>query len=313
MTEQRKFIVVDSLDYAKKNCFVSQLIDALILESNKQVEIINLEGLRYLVRDKKRINEQNLLFLVRQRIFHRHLDEISYLVGDAAVDVYDQDPWNSYIIGSPSFGFYEKMKKQIPVATLFLTSKWWSDFVLEREKINSVFVKMWMAQNLCTDSGKRTIPLGFRGTLRGHRKDFFSDLEKMGIKVKIDGPGLKYKKYLKYLSSLQIFIHDESDYFICDFGKTPMSNAMWVKDIEIAARGTFVIRNENPQSNTYDIDKIPLIKTYKSIEEIPETLTLINRMSDLESQIVRRVSVDYIIQKNYWKITARQMLSENKI
>lgn len=312
MTDQRKFIVVDSLDYAKKNCFVSQLIDALILESKDKLQIINLEGLRYLARDKNKISDQNLLFLVRQRIFYKHLDEISLLVGNATVDIYDQDPWNSYMIDSPSFGFYEKMKKQIQLGTLFLTSKWWSDYVLEREKINTLFVKMWMAPKLCMDSGKRRTPLGFRGTLRGHRKNFFLDLQKMGIKVQIDRPGLKYRKYLKYLSSLQIFVHDESDYFVCDFGKVPMSYAMWVKDIEIAARGTFVIRNENQESTTYDVDRIPLIKTYKTISEIPEILASINRLSEVESQIVRKTSVNYIIEKNYWKTTAQELLLKNR-
>jgi len=306
----RRFVVVDSKMYARTNCFVSQLIHSLNQVPEYQIKIISLEELLY----GKVLHHSSdpIIFIMRQRIFNRLLDDIACKLNDRPIYFYDQDPWNSYLLDSPSYSFYSKAKRKLNLEKLYLTSKWWADYVQSREKINATFVRMWMLPKYCSPNPPfemRKTLLGFRGTLRNHRKDFFNQLNDLGIEPSIELRHLRYRAYLRWLSNVKIYLHNESGFFNCDFGLSLMSNAMWIKDIEIATRGTYVIRDDNSECLTYDVDQIPLIRTYRSISEVPEMIESILGLTEREHRLQQEESIKYIFENNHWSKTAESILS----
>ena len=69
---------------------------------------------------------------------------------------------------------------------------------------------------------------------------------------------------MTYLHTLKIFFHDESEIpWICDGKEIARSTGMWIKSIEVAARGTFCIRNFHEEGEAYNLSEIPF--TYRII------------------------------------------------
>lgn len=311
-------VIVDSKKYARTNCFVSQLVEAMIQQAHSRNEsIFFVELNQFLEQDCWKLidsGQTRIIFVCRQRIFHRFLQNFgsSNPLGDLPVFVYEQDPWQAYIRESESLGFFKELKAKLNIQNVYLTSQWWSKFVAEQEGIDTSFVRMWMSPRYCRQGENiksRKIKVGFKGTMHGHRLEFFKELSKLGVDVSIDAKRLRYKAYLKWLSQVGIFIHDESKTFPTVFGNIPMSTALWAKDIETASRGAFTIRNAfESEASTYFVEKIPSIFLFKEIQEVPQLLQFIYEKSDEELGHIAEDSVSFIKNSNLWAQTANQLM-----
>jgi hypothetical protein len=312
---EKILILADSRDYIRNNCFQLQLHKS-IKTYNTRFKIdyyfVSPKKIRNLETLKLKFNSyQFVVSTLRQRVLFNNIELIQKLVYDLPLRVYDQDPWENYIDSSLTNGCYSILRNQFNLTDIFVTSDFWKNYIEINDKITTTFVKMGMLPELC-DLGipqhKRLKTVEFKGSLRPHREKVFSIMRDGGQNVKISTDILSYSKYLEYLRNLAIFVHDESDYWICNEQKIPMSTAMWIKDVEIASQGCFSVRNYHVACNSYSIEKIPLIKFYKDPSEIKYITDEIFSLSVEELNHIQESSVDHIKRTNDWRMTAKMIL-----
>ena len=308
-------VLVDNRRYANKNSFIHQLILSL-KGANKNLKfydwnlINHLNGFREFTSRQIRRHEF-VIILVRQRTFHQNFESLKSFLGETPIVVYDQDPWNAYMDDYFTQGHYGRIKQRFNLIKLAVPSRFWSEYIANHEKIRVEFVRMGMLPQYCSSGPRfenRTQALAFRGTLYDHRKSFFRELSLMGVTVSLENNTLSYREYLNYLDDVKIFLHDESAPLICKGLKLPRSNQMWHKDIETAARGTFVVRDYNEEGKAYAFESIPTIFTYESIKQIPDILKQIQSLDPDEKREKQTQSVLAISSRDDWLNTARALL-----
>jgi len=126
--------------------------------------------------------------------------------------------------------------------------------------------------------------------------------------------GAPFKIYLEdYLSSVKMYVFDETTEWKVDNGKSVTPGlGYWVKSIETAGRGVFSIRNYNEEFTSYDIGTIPLVKLYKSVDEIPGIVDEINKMDSNVRQKMIDETVAEIRRRDHWLETAKTLVSCEK-
>ena len=280
----RALYLVDSVDYVESNCFQRQLLGGFRYRCDIDIFSIHREAL--LPFRARRLDLQKydvIVSVLRQRTLNRLLPQIQKIVGSLPIAVYDQDPWESYIDTAPTKGFYRRLHDTLN-ATAFVTSSWWTDY-LRADGIRAHFVRMGMEPRWC-DAGPiftdRPIEVGFKGAVHPHRRIVFDELGKNGIQVTIDARRLEYPEYMNYLHNVRVFTHDESAPWICNGEEISRSTGMLVKDVEIAARGTFVLRNWHDEAITYGLNQSPTILFYKHPDEAPDRLDELRKLSPEE-------------------------------
>lgn len=308
----RALYLVDTVDYVETNCFQQQLLRGFRYRCDIDIFPVmpdGLFGLRALRYDPRRYDL--VVSVLRQRTLFRIMSRLARYVGTAPMAVYDQDPWESYIDGSPTKGFYHRLRDALN-AHVFVTSEWWAER-LRMDRVTAHFVRMGMDPRWC-DAGPpipaRTIDLGFRGHIHPHRQVVFDALAKAGVHVAIDKRRLEYPQYMEYLHGVQVFTHDESAPWICDGDAVSRSTGMWVKDIETSARGAFTLRNWHPEAGSYGLDEMPTMLFYKHPDEAPDVLAAFRKLSREE---LRRRQVDAVneIRTRYdWPEIANTMLTK---
>ena len=87
---------------------------------------------------------------------------------------------------------------------------------------------------------------------------------------------------------------------MCDGVKTPRQAGLWIREIEAAARGCFVIRDWHADSLSYELDKIPLIKLYRERNDIPKILEEIYALTYEEIHEIQLVSINEIRNRKDW-------------
>ena len=208
---------------------------------------------------------------------------------------------------SPYKGTYEMVNQSLNVQAFLNTSRWWSRFVNDHD-LPSSFVRMGMLPEYCV-MGKqwqdRSINLGFQGSLHPHRKDFFDYLASQDCEVTFT-PSVPYKKFLKRLNDMQIYIYNEDVPWTIN-GTLYARNAGWVKCVESAARGCFTIRDYEEESASFAIDEIPTIYTFKSRDEVPAILETINAMPLKEKNGRMQESVYLMKQRDDWMTVIHAM------
>lgn len=252
-------VLVDSLEYARTNCYVHQLL--LTLERECSIKIFTLAEIMagYMTNE----TPDRTLSLLKLRTLDRHLLSVKKCLGDQSLFVYEQDVWESFKDDSPYKGAYHRITNVLNVTSFLNTSKWWSDFVASRG-LPSRFVTMWMLPEYCTTVPRwdtRKIDVGFCGRLHPHRQEFFEGLRGHGITVEIV-PTTSYANYLTVLSQTKVFVHSESVDWTVD-GEKFAANALWIKDVEAASRGCISVRDFEPEANNYGAEKIQSILTFE--------------------------------------------------
>ena len=295
---RKLLLLVDSDAYIRENCYQHQLYETL--QKVFSVTSISIRQMRW----NPLINVDAfdiILSVLKQRTIYKYVDNIRCFLKGRPVYIYDQDPWQALIDGSPTKGCYKEFQNKFNLKTLLLTSQWWTNFCTA-QGFPSRFVRMGMLPKYCEVGpawNARPIHLGFQGTIHAHRKKFFDDLASMNLKVTVL-PSAPYKVYLSALHTMQIYIHTENAPWMVEGTLTPR-NALWIKDIEVTARGCFAIRDWDEDWGAYNIAELPSILTFRDITQIPELIESINSLSDNERRQLIHATVETIRNRDDWK------------
>lgn len=304
MKKQTLLMLVDDRCYIRANCYQRQLAETL--EQQYDVSMIGLKEIKYLPW-RKPSKYDRVLSVLRQRTLADNLTNIQQYLEATSLFIYDQDPWQAYMDDSPWKGCYPRIMSALNVRGLLLTTQWWTDFV-SKQGIPARFVRMGMLPRYC-DAGpsweQRQYPLGFQGTIHSHRKVFFDQLAEMGLHVDVL-KSVPYEGYLENLHKMQIYIHTEDAPWQVD-GKIIPRNALWIKDTEVAARGTFAIRDHEDESACYDIKELPTIYTYKNVSDIPSIIQEIRGMDPVKRNKCMRDAAQRMKERDDWMTVVRAM------
>jgi len=306
MSSPRILQLVDTLEYAKTNCFQHQLLKSL--RGIAQTETCALPALERALD----MDDRPVIVCLKQRTLAQNLDVLKDHLGDTPIVIYDQDPWQAYM-DDPGYvgkGVYERAVEQLNVKAICVTTQWWADFLAHRG-LPGIFVNMWMLPEYCTETPTyedRSISVGFVGSLHPHRQKLFDQLEDMGIIVNVQGGGLSYQSYLNELSKIRVFIHSEDCPIMCEKQELNLKDALWIKDIEAAARGCFTIRNAGAGFLSY-YDGCLTSFLYENVEDIPNILSDIQKMDPTSRQLLINSAVRYIRESNKWEETARTLVT----
>ena len=85
-------------------------------------------------------------------------------------------------------------------------------------------------------------------------------------------PSVGYPRFLQNLSDMKFFFHEEAGEQWTINGEPIVKNCVWIKEIEIAARGCFALRKFELEADAYHVKDIPAVITYSSIDEIPDLI-----------------------------------------
>jgi hypothetical protein len=305
---EKVLVIADSKGYIKSNCFQKQLHESIKVNvRNIEVDYFyleprNLQAINMIIKRKKIYSF--VVSTLRQRVLFNNIPLINKLIGCTPLKIYDQDPWNNYMDNSNTYDCYNTINSNFHLLKIYVTSQYWANYISKNDKLSSAFVKMGMLPELCNlglDQSARKKRVEFKGTLYPHRQQAFNEMIKHGLALKFDSRILKYSDYLKYLSKLAIFVHDESGYWKCRGENVPMSTGLWVKDVEIASQGCFSIRNYHSDYQTYSLEHIPLIKFYRNPSEVKSIVEEIFALTHEESRKIQIESHQYIARNDNWK------------
>lgn len=292
-------MLVDSEEYIRGNCYQGQLAEKL--EEHFQVKMMSLRWIKLNLPFSLRPGRfDHVLSVLRLRTLADNLDVVERFVRDTPLYVYEQDAWQAFMDDSPWKGSYQKIQDKLNVKSFLVTSKWWRDFVRARG-IRAEFVRMGMLPRYC-DAGplwaQRDISLGFQGTVHPHRKVLFDYLSAHNHPVTVL-PSRPYQEFLQTIQKMRIYIHTEDDPWRVD-GQMLPRNALWIKDTEAAARGTFAIRNWDEDAESYNIGELPTIFTYKDIKNVPALIEQIGSMPEDEKNRRMKESADRMRERDDW-------------
>ncbi|HZT24503.1 MAG TPA: hypothetical protein VFA57_02255 [Pseudolabrys sp.] len=297
-------LLVDSRSYIRSNCYQSQL--ATTLKRNFRIRMMSLRELRYAPLANPRAYDV-VLSVLKLRSLLAKLDLLKRFLRDRAIHVYEQDIWQAYMDDSPQRGSYEAIARTLNLKKLLLTSRWWTQFAREKG-LPAVFVRMGMLPELC-DAGpdweSRPIKVGFQGTLHPHRKKFFGELRSRGLDVTVLPSG-SYAAYLQNLHAMGVFLHTEDAPWRVNGTLLPR-NALWIKETEVAARGTFAIRDHEDEAEAYEISELPTIMTFRSVSEVPDLVARIEAMFPAERRERMVASAEAMRQRNDWMTVVREL------
>jgi len=296
--------LVDTKNYVETNCFQSQLLSAF-KEEYSSIDILPFypESL-WPIRSAfyKPHNYTNVISVLRLRTLHQVWPKLQKWLNGVPLTIYDQDPWEGYIDTAPTKGVYEVLSKNLNIKKIYVTAPFWASYLCERGH-NASWVRMGIRDNLCSvgkEFGERPVDIGFRGALHPHRKIVFDELQNSGLNVTISNERLAYPAYMDYLQTLKFFTHDESSPWICGGQPISRSHSMWIKSVETAARGTFVLRNYHDGGIPYGLKDISLIQCYEHPSQAPDIVKKISKLDRLELLEIQRNSVSFIKNQNDW-------------
>ncbi len=298
-------LLADSEKYLRNNCYQHQLLEHL--EANFEVTIVSQRRIRYFpLLSPERFDF--ILSVMRQRTLFSLCEKLSQVVGDAPLHIYDQDPWENFLDNSSSRGTYEKVLQLMNIRGILTTSNWWAKFT-KNQGMPAKFVRMGVLRRYCDVGPKwmeRKITLGFQGTIHDHRHRFFNELNSMGIGITIL-PSSSHQCYLSNLHDIRIYIHSEKTDWKIN-GESYQANSLWIKDVEVAARGCFAIRNSDEDEEAYDIKGIPSIFTFNHIKEIPDIINSIESLTHASKREMVNASVNTIRERNDWQTIVDALL-----
>lgn len=303
--------LVDSIEYARANCFQHQLMSAL----NDKVQHCALSSLERALD----LPTDLIVCCLKQRTLYREVDKIADLIGRTPVVVYDQDPWQAYMDDSPFKGTYELACSKLNVKSIAVTTELWAEFLRNRN-LPAQFVRMWVLPEYCNVGPSyedRSVGAGFIGTVHPYRKALFDKMDDMGCPINVQaGNVLGYRDYLRALQNIRVFIHSEDGPLIVDGGSMNLKDGLWIKDIEAASQGCFSIRNSGAGYSSY-VESLPadkhgnrLVMHFDRPEDVPQMLEAIQKMDPQERQDLINRTVEHIRVSNKWQETAKSLLSE---
>lgn len=297
-------VLCESVKHLRTTPFISQLYPVLC--QNFVVRTISLRRLKFL---PIRFGSGELvLSLLRQRSWRSALPTLARATERSGIVFYDQDPWEAYHQHASSPGVYSAVNNTLKVRKFLVTSRWWADYIHERDGLLTGFVRMGVVPEMCGVGpfyAQRPIEVGFQGKLHAHRKVFFDRMDNLGVNV-VFRPSKPYAEFLKELQDVRIYLHDERCGLLLDDGK-PLAQWLWVKESEAVARGCFTIRDYEDESLAYGMDELPTVMPFRQESDIPTIIDSIRAMPERERQERINTSVEAMRQRNDWMTVVRAL------
>lgn len=294
--------LVDDIGYTRSNCFAHQLYDRM-----QKLPDVSTLGLESALRSDR---PTAVICRLKQRTLHSNMERISGWLGEQPIVVFDQDPWHAYMDDSPYKGVYHRAAGSMNLRGVAVTSRAWADRIT-KDGLPGMFTSMWILPDYCEsglDYATRSVNVGFVGTLHPHRRRLFDALDDMHVQVNVQGGNnLPYDGYLRALDNIRIFIHSEDSPITVNGSLDNLKDALWIKDVEAAARGCFTIRNSGAGAGSY-YDGVETTRLYDSVDEIPAIIDAIERMEPVERQASIHRSVEFIRVSDRWRQTANRLL-----
>lgn len=297
--------LVDSESYVKKNCYQHQLHKSI----DNQYDVTLCELVDFNQTD---ITEYDgVISTLKMRTLDKFSKEVKKLVKSKHLVVYDQDPWESYRINGGCVGAYEKISS-IVSTSFVITTPWWVDYIKSKGHDVSL-VNMGVLPEYCDIKPKtssRKIDIGFIGSLHPHREKFLKKIQEVHPVNITPGSSKPYKEFLEQLSTFKIYARsDDMQMKLNDGTITNMNFGMYAKDIEVAARGCFSIRDHNDGVSIACKD-IKTIRTYTTVEEAIELINDILKKDKDEFDHISTEAVELIRNRDYWSEAARHIVDK---
>lgn len=235
--------LVDSRQYVDSNCFQHQLLDGL--QRVCQPSVVSLDELM-----ASGVPDEDLVVsCLRLRTLDRSLAQLSRVLRDKSVVVYDQDPWEAFKVSSTCNGAYSRVTDALNVSFFAVTTHAW-EARLQRLGFKARHVRMGMLPRYCDPHpgwDARDIDVGFVGQVHPYRAELFDALKLARLNVQILTGG-DYPRYLSTLSRIKVFVHREVGEYDVGGEAVQYAEGLWAKDIEACARGCVSVRNFHPDA-----------------------------------------------------------------
>lgn len=286
------------------NCFIAQLHKVLC--QNYELSYISINELQSGNYTPPKFGE--IIFSVlKQRLWRRNIPFLARLAENSKLVMYDQDPWEAYHDRASSPGVYKNLYELVPVSRFLVTSGWWANYIRELDNLPVKFVRMGVLSQNCKlgkPFEKRAYPLAFKGSIHKHRQDYFDFMRSKGHVVKCLPSGT-YRQFLSDIEEIGIFVHDE--HADVKINNVLSYNGIWIKDIEVAAKGCFSMRNADFDMINYSINEIPTIYTYDCLENAPGVIDKILSIPPTVKKEMMGHSVETIRQRNDWMTVIKEL------
>jgi hypothetical protein len=296
--------LVDSNSYIHNNCFQHQLSISLKRSHNvTTVELSQLSG--------KLPPHDVIISCLKLRTLLRNIVDVSLFLKGSPVVVYDQDVWEGFHDKSQFKGAYEIIMSRLNVSTFAVTSKWWSDFI-KAKGFPSKFVKMWLLPEYCNVGQRfesRAHSVGFIGGLHPRRRALIDEINMQGISVNTSTVNLGYVDFLRAISNIGIFVHNEDQPMTVDGFACNMGTGMWAKDIETAGRGCFSVRNKADSWETY-LSDIPSVVLFDDKTTASDVIKKILTMNSDERWEIMNKSVSVVRDTDGWAQTVKELVEK---
>ena len=291
--------IIDDKTYIDGNCYQHQVSEALAHRFDvSYVPVSEVDCVRSL--------EGKVLSRLKLRTLDRTLKSVSAALCDRPLYVYEQDTWESFLVGSPFFGSYKRITESLNVVSFLNTSNWWARQVVE-SGLPSRTVQMWMNRRLCRPSVRwadRKHDVVFCGTMYPRRQRFFDALERAGTKVEIVRSGLGYNKYLKLVSECKLMIRSERVEWDVELpsGRQTLSDphALWIRDVECASQGCFSAREHDDEYDRWGLSRLPTVVTFDDVGSAQEVIRSVMSLSDDRADEIVAVSRDVVLNDRGW-------------
>jgi len=298
--------LIDSFDYVKNNCFQHQLASSLLQFPN----VVSVQSMTIAQLLGSDVLFDGVVCCLKLRSLYRNANVLGARLCNTPVVVYDQDPWAAYMDGTECKHVHEYIKSLVNVRSFAVTTKVWADELADRG-LPSMFVKMWVLPQYCNPRPEfvnRTVDAGFVGRMHPYRQQFFDRLKLAGVDVNVlQDVSLPYEGYLNALSFMKVCVRGDDFAFRANDKEMNLRDCLWIKDIEAAARGCYVIRPAGKDAETY-LGGIETVLMYDSIERVPVLLEQIRDMDAKDRQDAIDRTVTYIAATDKWINTARTLL-----
>lgn len=302
--KQALYTLVDSLEYVKTNCYQHQLSEAL--EQAFDVRYFTVQNL-----DLSSVPPHApVLSRLKLRTLDTNLGRVREALNGRPLMVYEQDPWENFMVDAAYHGAYKRIWNALNVSTFLNISHWWRDRVIE-DGMRSTFVQVWTLPRYCRPApvpwAHRKYGAVFCGTMYPRRKEFFDRLESLGVKVEVLPSGYSYPDYLNLIAHAKVAVRSERvNWTLSVAGQvttTQTANALWKRDIETAAQGCFSLRDWDLEKDSWNISSIPSIDSFDSVEEAADKCRQILTLSPEEADARALQGINYVRSAPGWNVT----------
>lgn len=284
--------IIDTREYVAGNFWQSQL--SASLDVNMPRDVFSLDEF---IANFKPENYDVVLSTLKLRTIFKNAFRIAEVLKRTPIYVYEQDPWETFADFASFRGSYDHVSNVMNVRSFVVTSRWWRDYIREHG-FACEFVPMWVNPSSCNYGlhffdrwGPNPI---FMGTLHDHRARLIERLSSLDVKIDVE-PSRDFQTFVSILRRFKFFFHPEDEAGWSVDGRMVPQNALWGKEIEIAANGCFVIRKREVEASAYEIPgNIPCVLMYDDLSEIPKLIESVNDLTANEIRALQKRSVDFI-------------------